>query len=514
MFILLIYSILRPISLFSQSEENASNSPKIEDFSPVLQFLASSWFEGRETGTAGGYMAADYIASVMQQSGLKPFNKIEKNRSPFNSDYFQTFQLIRYSVENVQITIDPLMENQIPVQLIHNRDFTIEDAFTDFSNESEFVFVGYGINSPDLNLLSYQEIDVKGKVVLIQDGYPIPKDTINPIGRKLKFLAENDDFDLGKRCIEAAKNGALAVIVVMEKKSENIDNVCDRSNPYQDAEYRLPEEAIENAIPCLMLSESGTDLFTVFLQTNHTLLADDLKNLQAFKPVLIRNPIKMNFQTKIDTLLVHNVIGILQGKDTTHTLFVGAHYDHLGKRGEAVYYGSDDNASGVSGVLALAKVFASDQIPPCNIAFATWTAEEKGLIGSDYFASALTHPENVKMYLNMDMISRSAPEDSSGMIISIGTRTKDEYLRKLASDNNRDLLRPFTLDLWDVTGHTGSDYASFTQRDIPVMTFFSGFHDDYHTPCDIPAKADFGKSISILHLVFECMNDIFTQPIH
>ncbi|MFZ4464528.1 MAG: M20/M25/M40 family metallo-hydrolase [Bacteroidales bacterium] len=513
--ILLNIWILYPVKLEGQVEVTGTNSPELHDFSPVLQFLASPWFEGRETGTAGGYMAADYIASVMQQSGLKPFNKIEKNRIPDNSDYFQTFQLIRYSIENVQMTIDPNKKNQTPVQLIQNMDFTIEDAYADFSNESELVFIGYGINLPELNLISYQENDVKGKVVLIQEGYPVQKDTISPLGRKLKILAENDEFDLNKRCSDAAKYGSVAMIVLREKKSEGIDNECDRSNPYQDAEYRLPEEHMEHTIPCIWLSESGNNKYNDFLQTHCDIVLDKLNDLTSFKPVFVRNQIKIDIQIACDTLLVHNVIGILPGKDTTHTLIVGAHYDHLGKRGEAVYYGSDDNASGVSGLLALAKVFAdADVPPPCNIAFASWTAEEKGLIGSTYFASTLSQPEEVKMYLNMDMISRSAPEDSSGLIISIGTRTKDEYLRKLASDKNKYLQNPFTLDLWDVTGHTGSDYASFTQKDIPVMTFFSGFHDDYHTPCDIPAKANIGKSISILHLVFDCLNDIAIQSIH
>lgn len=513
--ILLNIWILYPENLEAQAKVAENNSTELMGFSPVLQFLASPWFEGRETGTAGGYMAADYIASVMQQSGLKPFNKNEKDGIPKFSNYFQTFQLIRYSSENVQMNIEPIKNNQTPVQLIHNQDFTIENAFDDFTLRSGFVYVGYGINLPEMNLLAYQEKDVKGKVVLFRNGYPMQTDTSSPLGKKMKILAANDEFDIEKRCFDAAKFGAVAVIVMDDLSSEIVDNECSRSNPYQDAEYRLPDEIFEKTIPCIWLSASGSKKCVDFLQTLCGINVNKPDSFASFKPESINNTIKIDIQTTCDTLLVHNIIGILPGKDTNQTLIVGAHYDHLGKRDKAVYYGSDDNASGVSGLLTLAKDFADTvEPPPCNIVFASWTAEEKGLIGSSYFASTLSQPQQVKMYLNMDMISRSAPEDTSALIISIGTRSQDDYLRKMATDNNQKLQKPFLLDLWDVTGHTGSDYASFTQFNIPVMTFFSGFHDDYHTPCDIPAKADIGKSLSILRLVYNCLQDISIQPTH
>lgn len=197
-----------------------------------------------------------------------------------------------------------------------------------------------------------------------------------------------------------------------------------------------------------------------------------------------------------------NVIGILPGIDTTRSVIIGAHYDHLGIHGDSIFYGADDNASGVAGVLSLAEKWSETRIkPPVNLIFACWTAEEKGLIGSEYFAKHIANPEKLMLYINMDMISRSAPEDTLRNTLSIGTRKSDISFRQLSEETNKKLSLRFNLDLWEVDGHSGSDYASFTAINVPVMTFFSGFHDDYHSPRDIYKKTDPDKMYNVLKLV-------------
>lgn len=197
-----------------------------------------------------------------------------------------------------------------------------------------------------------------------------------------------------------------------------------------------------------------------------------------------------------------NVIGVLPGIDTSRSVIIGAHYDHLGIHGDSIFYGADDNASGVAGVLSLAEKWSETRIkPPVNLIFACWTAEEKGLIGSEYFAKHIANPEKLMLYINMDMISRSAPEDTLRNILSIGTRKSDISFRLLSEETNKKLSLRFNLDLWEVDGHSGSDYASFTAINVPVMTFFSGFHDDYHSPRDIYKKTDPDKMYNVLKLV-------------
>lgn len=206
-------------------------------------------------------------------------------------------------------------------------------------------------------------------------------------------------------------------------------------------------------------------------------------------------------------LSLRNVIGIIPGKNATHSIIIGAHYDHLGIREGQVYSGADDNASGVSGMLALAKKWTDYQEePPCNIIFAAWSAEEKGEIGSQYYIQQTgTNPDNTLIYINMDMISGSDPKDISHRQISIGTLTENNDLRHIARKANRELTKPLDLDLWDVSGHYGSDYAYFSSAGIPVMTFFSGYSDNYHTPRDKFSDVDLQKMSQILELVNKCI---------
>jgi Zn-dependent M28 family amino/carboxypeptidase len=251
---------------------------------------------------------------------------------------------------------------------------------------------------------------------------------------------------------------------------------------------------------------AGSKLLSEAVGVDFRKLEQKLAQLDSQKPIGSIVLISINLQVVVDTLHVSNILGVLPGYDTTQTVILGAHYDHLGKRGTDIYYGSDDNASGVAGLLALAKMWAvSSTIPPYNIVFASWTAEEKGLIGSKYFTSSLAAPEKVKLYINMDMISRSVMEDTAQRQLSIGTRTTDENIREIARKSNATLNRPFELDLWDVTGHSGSDYASFTAKNIPIMTYNTGLHNDYHTPRDIPANADLIKMGDVLKVVNACV---------
>jgi Zn-dependent M28 family amino/carboxypeptidase len=199
---------------------------------------------------------------------------------------------------------------------------------------------------------------------------------------------------------------------------------------------------------------------------------------------------------------------MVRGLDTTRYIIIGAHYDHLGTHNGLIFNGADDNASGVAGMIALSgKWAACSQKPACNILFAAWTAEEKGIIGSGFFARNMPFEKgSLALVINMDMISRNAPEDSTATTLSIGTLPSGEELRNLAREYNSFMHKPFILDLWDVSGHSGSDYAHFAAQKIPVMTFFSGFHEDYHSPRDIFSKTDPGKMERVLRLVNDCIS--------
>jgi hypothetical protein len=511
-FFIVVFFLLHVI-LSAQINPKTVPSPAINDFAPSLQFLASPELEGRETGTQGAAIAAEYIASRMENLGLKPYNRMCAS-TPQLSDYFQPFKLIRYNTENSSIEVYISKKQEPKLKLNIYSDFRVRNIVQSLSLESVPVFAGYGIVDSDLGYNDYSGLDVKGKIVLIMEGYPGQQDSTSIARRKFKPIAEKDDFDIDKKCLEAANQGASAVITINKaflagKPGNQIQkNVAPVKNPgYSGAEFVLPTNAGKPLIGCFRLNINSSEKFAGMLGIDFRKAEQQIAERMKFEQVSLKNIIDINTSTVVDTIAVNNVVGLLTGKDTSQSVILGAHYDHLGKRGETVFYGSDDNASGVAGLLAMAKVWSENlTVPPCNIIFASWAAEEKGLIGSEYFTSKLARPEKVKLYINMDMISRSVSEDKAARMLSIGTRTSDEYLRELARGKNSTLDSPFKLDLWDVTGHSGSDYANFMSKNIPVMTYNTGLHDDYHTPHDIRESADLKKMGDVLKLLNGCLN--------
>jgi Zn-dependent M28 family amino/carboxypeptidase len=328
----------------------------------------------------------------------------------------------------------------------------------------------------------------------------------------------------------AEKHGATAVILINPdggikpyrhsiRNQDIVNSAMNSVKPaepdYEDTEYYLPGDTTIVNIPCFSL---GTDATRQLLSgTGIDLPGFETKSARDMVPVSMAvkgKKLRISVDVSQEAVKVRNVLGMIPGSDTGRNIIVGSHYDHLGTRKGLIYNGADDNASGVSGMLALARSWAGHpEKPSCNIIFAGWTAEEKGLLGSDWFArhSAII-PDRLSVVINMDMISRSDPEDTAGRKLSIGTLPMNEDLKNLARTINSRLKHPFTLDLWDVTGHTGSDYAHFAERKIPVMTFFSGFHNDYHTPRDVAVKTDPLKMEEILKIVNECILETTKNP--
>ncbi|HAN79231.1 MAG TPA: hypothetical protein DCQ31_16420, partial [Bacteroidales bacterium] len=278
----------------------------------------------------------------------------------------------------------------------------------------------------------------------------------------------------------------------------------DSEPEYSYADYSLATGNMAENLPYFTVNYNAAKSF--FENLTFSIPEFESKVAQNMVPgsfILKNKLVSFSISIKKEILNVRNVLGIIRGVDTTKTIVIGAHYDHLGIQNGRTYYGADDNASGTSGMLALAKVWKqSNNKPPCNLVFAAWTGEEIGLFGSEYFVHTLgANTNQILLYINMDMISRSAPEDSLQNQLSIGTRSQDVQLKQITNTGNTLLKQPFQLDLWDVNGYSGSDYASFTAKNIPVMTFFSGFQTDYHTPRDVYAKVDLKKMTEVLNLV-------------
>jgi len=206
-----------------------------------------------------------------------------------------------------------------------------------------------------------------------------------------------------------------------------------------------------------------------------------------------------------------NILGIIEGEIKDEYVVLGGHYDHLGIQNGFIYNGADDNGSGTVGILTLAKAFMATGVKPKrSIIFALWTGEEKGLLGSNYFVNNSDFKDKkIVFYLNYDMISRSAPEDTIGksfrMIYTKAfPRFEDITINNLKS-NGIDLKPNFVpMDI----PRGGSDFTAFSLKNIPLMTWNAGHPLDYHQLSDETSKTDWSKMVKMIKLGFLDVWDI------
>ncbi|MDR1503977.1 MAG: M20/M25/M40 family metallo-hydrolase [Prevotella sp.] len=206
-------------------------------------------------------------------------------------------------------------------------------------------------------------------------------------------------------------------------------------------------------------------------------------------------------------LELKNVLGYIEGKRKDEYVIVGAHYDHLGMdeslAGDKIYNGADDNASGVSAVLQIAKAFVvSGQQPERTVIFAFWDGEELGLLGSEYFVADCPFVSSVKGYLNFDMIGRNKDEAKPEHVVYFYTESHPAFGEWLKDD-----IKAYKLNLkpdyrpWDKP-IGGSDNASFAKRDIPLIWYHTDGHPDYHQPTDHADKINWDKLVDITKASF------------
>lgn len=216
------------------------------------------------------------------------------------------------------------------------------------------------------------------------------------------------------------------------------------------------------------------------------------------------NQLKQGVHQKLS---MRNILGKIEGKNPNEYVIIGAHYDHLGfdpmLDGDRIYNGADDNASGVSAVLQVAKAFlASGKQPERTVIFAFWDGEEKGLLGSEYFVQNCSFLKDVKGYLNYDMIGRNSNESVPEQVDYFYTEANPVFGDWLKSD-----IRKYALNLkpvyhpWDKPVG-GSDNGSFAKRDIPIIWYHTNGHPDYHMPSDHVEKINWSKLVDITKASF------------
>jgi hypothetical protein len=509
-----------------------------------LDFLASDWMEGRETGERGIDLAADYIASMFQVYGLQPGEDVKSQYGKadvydmrrMNNEtlsHFQEFALMKASQSDGHelAIVTETGDSRKITRFGYNNDFTFENRPA-ISQEGEFpvVFAGYGLVNKENNYDDYKGIDVKGKVVLRLAGYPGHRDTTSEAYRKFhpagnEWTKYRNEMDRNKTAME---KGAVAVIVVYTVKDitprfavnvfrynySDYEGDVPRKTAYYDRIY-FPGDTLSRSIPA----------FAVTLRVVNELTGGTKVSLESYEKQ-VQGTLKPDsrelrdkrvwFRTTVKTSVIkaRNILGLIEGENPAEIIVVGGHYDHLGKYDGEIYNGSDDNASGTIAVMTMAKACMATGIKPKRtIIFAAWTAEENGLLGSEYFVD---HPPEGKIvtYLNYDMISRNAKDDSAGVNCSMTYTQSCKMLEEISRKYNERYALGLKIEYKPREKPSGgSDFNAFAKKDIPIFYYMAGFHDDYHKPQDHSNKANIGKMTDIIRLGFLSIWDIANREV-
>jgi aminopeptidase YwaD len=439
-------------SIAQNSKYNQSDSAVAARLKKDVSVLASDSLEGREAGTDGEAMAKQYIEGQFKEIGLKPLFSD-------NASYFQPFDVTGGAGYNSNL----LSINGGSFQF--NEDFYPLDCSANAEVKGEIVKVGYGIVAPELKYDDYKKLsDIKDKIVVMK---MYLSDSL------LKISGFSDYTDPKVRIKSAIEKGASAVIFITSDP--------DELGPSKT----LSGNTKPLSIPCIYAAKKAAKLIKV------------ATNMKAELEVNVK-------REKCKT--AYNVGGYIDNK-AKYTVVIGAHYDHLGYTTSStgkknVCNGADDNGSGTAAMMELARYFSDTTKERYNLVFLAFSAEEKGLYGSQYFVeSNAIDLSKVAFMMNCDMIGRL---DSTKKLLTIYSIGSSPAWKKIVASTDSAGLKINAKE----AAESGSDHYSFYEKNIPDVFFFTDLHADYHKPTDDIWKVNFQGEAQIVKYIERFFNAV------
>lgn len=507
------------------------------DARTLLSYLSSDLLEGRETGSRGYRLAAEYAASLFALWGLEPAGDAG---SGAGRGYLQEVVMKEYSGLSCTAAWSARGGGGSQ-ERIFREGVDLENYYRNRVPEvvsGPVVFAGYGIKEPKAAYDDFAGLELKGKIVMILDDVPGRGNPASPFapgepGEKPRPVIW---FDGLKKANEAAARGAGAVLVVRSSIAAG-DVYAEMGPPAPDDERPIIHEpsrlltlpGAKREGGAIFISRAMAD--AILASSGRTVDALKAEIESRWKPASFEIPggtLTIRNGAEVERLLrCHNVVGVIPGSDPRlkeEAVVVGAHLDHLGRRGDYIFNGADDNGSGVVGVLEIARAVASLPVKPRrSMVFCLWTAEEPGLLGA---ASYLRHPAfppaRTAVYLNLDMIGRSP--DKAGLKARLRKlKIPAELLDGIAPDNFAVVAFPagrglgevlgradqsVGLDLWTQaeasakTSGVVSDYVPFAEAGVPYLSWAGGTHPDYHQTSDSLDKIDGELMTKVVRLAY------------
>ena len=470
-----------------------------------IEFLADDALEGRMTGSAGAKRAAEHIATQFAQLNLNPIGD--------EATYFQTFEFtagrkIIAGENSFHITRQMHDSEQV-------MEFGVEHDFQPLSFsrngvvEGEVVFVGYGLTVPGElgeGYDAYAGLDVTDKIVVALRYVP---EGVEPERRQQL----NRYAGLRYKAMQAREQGAKAFLVVAGPNSPNAGKLIPLDFDSSLADSGIVAASISDTVANALFAPSGKNLQDV--QSGLDVENPHFLGQFPLPDVKIKIVVSVEKVKKTD----QNVVALLappELTDETEYVIVGAHYDHIGygeigslarkdEEGQ-IHNGADDNASGTAVVLELATTLreAYQKHPEKfrrGIIFALWSGEELGLIGSTHFVNDPVVPlEKVAAYVNFDMVGRLR----ENKLILQGVGSSSVWTKLI---EKRNVPIGFNLTLQE-DPYLPTDVTAFYPKEVPVLSFFTGGHEDYNRPTDDPDTLNYTGIERIARLAHGIVSDL------
>lgn len=486
-----------------------ANTITAEDMRKHLTVLASDEYQGRETGQPGNIMASTYIAGNLSQMGVKA--------GGVEGSFFQpvAFTFTKW------LDTDMYVKGKRYKHLWDYLSFPELNENEAVTQADEVLYMGYGIDDDNYN--DYRRAKVDGKIIMINKGEPLKKDSTSWITGDTTLSAWSTDIE--KKLRLAKEKGAKLVLIIEDDVkgmlAQNRRRILGGSmqlGDLTDKELKLANHAyISTSIAKEIIGDRSKKVVKA---------RKKIRKRGKFKPVKCKGVDFIFNQSKEVTVLEsRNVLGIIEGAEKPEEfVVVSAHLDHLGKRGDDVYNGADDNGSGTTTVMEIAEAFGTaakyGKRPKRSVVFLWVTGEEKGLLGSAYYAENPIYPlAQTVADVNVDMVGRVDPTyEEQGL---------DNYIYVIGSDRlstdlhtiNEEVNAKYTGLVLDYTYNSEndpnqfyyrSDHYNFAKNGIPAIFFFNGTHADYHKVSDTVEKINFEKMEQvgrhIFHVVWKLAN--------
>jgi Zn-dependent M28 family amino/carboxypeptidase len=431
-----------------------------------VQTLSSDAFEGRAPATPGEIKTVDHIVAQMKAAGLEPGNK---------GSWTQDVPLLKSDIvgsPDLKLTVGGKAR-----KLTQGEEIAVRAAMTGQSDvrieDAPLVFVGYGVKAPERGWDDYKGADLKGKIMVVLVNDPDFEGGEGSFGGKAMTYYGRWTY----KYEEGARQGAAGVLVIHEYepasygwptvKNSNTNTMFDIVRQDPRAAHTPVEAWIQREVAADLFKASGTSFEAMKAAAKR----------KDFRPVPLKATLSAAYQVRPETIVSRNVVGMLPGKTRPNeTVIYSGHWDHLGvgepdARGDRIYNGARDNASGIAMILELARAFKAAPRTDRSIAFLAVTAEEKGLLGSTYYASNPVFPlATTAGVLNMDStIGSGAARD-----FTISGTAKLGLLDRLV-DEGRKLGRRYTPDpRVEAGGFYRSDHFPFAKAGVPAISFGTG----------------------------------------